>query len=321
MKHHFAHGVSDEVKMAFNLEVVVATVVLALLLHIFWRCCFSFYLNHVKKYISSCSSSSAAASGLEPSKIAAVEEILNYTFKDKRLLEEALTHSSCREGISYDRLEFLGDAALGLTVAIHFFRLEPRLNSDQLTRLRKKSVCNARLAYLAARLGLYRYVRRKDTAILNRNVKMYEDAVKQGNDHRNFTVRSPDILADVFEALAGAVYVDLDFDSTKLWTIFKDLLMVDQIKIPKDLESRKIINGAQDKLYGLCGRKKWGKPIYTCLVKEGRPQHETTMIYSVEIETDDGLLRQEGDEKYTPRDARNSAAYRLLRSLPKYPIM
>ncbi|KAE8660248.1 hypothetical protein F3Y22_tig00116954pilonHSYRG00021 [Hibiscus syriacus] len=239
MKHHFTqldHGVSDDVKMASALEVVVATVVLALVLHIFWRCCRSFYLNHVKKYISS--SSFAAASSLEPSTIAAVEEILNYTFKDKRLLEEALTHSSCREIISYDRLEFLGDAALGLTVAIHFFRSEPKLNPDQLTQRRKESVCNERLTHVAARLGLYRYIRSRN-------------------------VMSPNILADVVEALAGAVYVDLNFDSTKLWMIFKDVLMVDEIKVPKDFESREIINGAQDELYRLCGRKKWGNPIYT----------------------------------------------------------
>ncbi|KAK8488497.1 hypothetical protein V6N13_016350 [Hibiscus sabdariffa] len=361
MKHHFIQlddGVSDDVKTASNLELVVATVVLALLLQIFWRCYRSFYLNHVKKYISS-SSSSAAASSLELSRIAAVEEILNYTFKDKRLLEEALTHSSCRQSISYDRLEFLGDAALGLTIATHFFHLEPKLNSDQLTRLREKSAGNDRLAYVAARLGLYRYVRTVDTAPLNRNVKKYEEEVKQGTDHRNFTVRSPNILADIVEALAGAVYVDLNFDSAKLWTIFKDVLMMDEIKLPKEHESREIINGAQDELYGLCGKRKWGNPVYTyrsnpnrsssfrrlsliydymnqlsvlnefnnplclfsCSLVKGRSQHETTMTCSVEIETHDGMLRQEGDEKSIPKDARNSAAYLLLRSLQQSSTM
>ncbi|KAL4313486.1 hypothetical protein GQ457_01G049850 [Hibiscus cannabinus] len=317
MKHHFIQlddGVSDDVKAASNLELVVATVVLALLLQIFWRCYRSFYLNHVKKYISSSSSSSS----LEPSRIAAVEDILNYTFKDKRLLEEALTHSSCRESISYERLEFLGDAALGLTIATHFFRLEPKLNPDQLTRLREKSARNERLALVADRLELYQYVRTRDTDTLNRNVKKYEEFVKRGN----FTVRSPDILADIVEALAGAVYVDLNFDSAKLWTIFKDVLMVDKIKLPNEHQSRQIINGAQDELYGLCGKRKWGNPFYTYrLVKVGRSQHETTMTSSVEIKTHDGVLRQEGDEKYIPKDARNSAAYLMLRSLQQSSIM
>ncbi|KAK8630214.1 hypothetical protein V6N13_079017 [Hibiscus sabdariffa] len=311
----------DDGKAASNLELVVATVVLALLLQIFWRCYRSFYLDHVKKYISS-SSSSAAASSLEPSRIAAVEDILNYTFKDKRLLEEALTHSSCRESMSYERLEFLGDAALHLTIATHFFRLDPKLNPDQLTRLREKSARNERLAHVAARLGLYQYVRTRDTAPLNRNVKKYEELVKRGTDHRNFTVRSPDILADIVEALAGAVYVDLNFDSAKLWTIFKDVLMVDEIKLPKEHDSREIINGAQHELYGLCGKRKWGNPVYTHrLVKVGRSQHETTMTSSVEIKTHDGVLRQEGDEKYIPKDARNSAAYLMLRSLQQSSIM
>ncbi|KAH1108739.1 hypothetical protein J1N35_012507 [Gossypium stocksii] len=84
------------------------------------------------------SSSSSAAANMDPSIIAAVEKILKYTFQDKRLLTEALTHSSFREDMSYERLEFIGDAALGLAVATHFFSLDPQLNPGHLTQLRKK---------------------------------------------------------------------------------------------------------------------------------------------------------------------------------------
>ncbi|TYJ20944.1 hypothetical protein E1A91_A08G031400v1 [Gossypium mustelinum] len=292
MEHHFTQlddGASADVKPASNFGAMVATVLLALLLQIFCRCCRSIY---------------TAAANMDRSIIAPVEKILKYTFKDKRLLKEALTHSSCREDMSYETLEFIGDAALGLAVATHFFCLGPRLNSHQLTQLRKKSVRNKRLALVAARHELHQFVRSKDTA-LNRN------AVKQGDDLKNLAV--PDILADIVEALAGAVYLDLNFDLTKLWTIFKEVLMIDEIKVPKDFESSEII-GAQNKLYGSCGKRKWGQPVYSP-VKAKRCQHGMKYVYSVEVETDDGVRRHKGDEKSTPKDARNSAAYLLLRSL------
>lgn len=168
MEHHFTQvddGASADVKPASNFGAAVATVLLALLLQIFWRCWRSIYRNHVKKYKFS---SSSAAANLDRSTTAAVEKILKYTFKDKRLLKEALTHSSCGD-MSYKRLEFIGDAVLGLAVATHFFCLEPRLNSDRLTRLREKSVSNERLALVAARHGLCPFVRSEDPA-LNRYV-------------------------------------------------------------------------------------------------------------------------------------------------------
>ncbi|KAA3471542.1 ribonuclease 3-like protein 2 [Gossypium australe] len=318
MEHHFTQlddGASADVKPVSNFGAAVATVLLALLLQIFCRSCRSIYRNHVKKY--KFSSSSAAAANMDRSIIAAVEKILKYKFKDKRLVKEALTHSSCREDMSYERLEFIGDAALGLAVATHFFCLEPRLNSDKLTRLREKSVSNERLALVAARHELDRFFRSKDTAPLNRNVRKYVAAVKQGDDHKNLA--APAILADIVEALAGAVYLDLNFDLTKLWTIFKDVLMIDEIEVPKDFDSSEII-GAQAELYGLCGKRNWGKPVYS-LVKAERCQYEMKYVYSVEVETDDGVCRHEGDEKSTPKDARNSAAYLLLRSLQQFSII
>ncbi|XVF33958.1 hypothetical protein REPUB_Repub18cG0016000 [Reevesia pubescens] len=164
MNHHVTRhddGVSADVKAASAVEAVVATVLLALLLQVFWRCCCSCYRNHVKKYLSF---SSSSAISMEPSTIAAVEKILNYTFKSKKYLEEALTHPSCREKVPYKRLEFLGDAALGLVVATHFFCSEKlRLKSGHLTNLRKDSVSNEKLARVAAKLGLYQFVRRTDT--------------------------------------------------------------------------------------------------------------------------------------------------------------
>ncbi|XWS09765.1 hypothetical protein CRYUN_Cryun39dG0017400 [Craigia yunnanensis] len=187
--------------------------------------------------------------------------------------------------MSYERLKFFGDAALGLAVASHFFRLEQqKLTPGQLTDLRKDSV------------------------------KKYEEEVKQGDD-QNITVTYPGILADIVESLAGAVYLDVNFNLTKLWMIFKDILEVDKIMLPKDGgDGSSEITGAQNELYGLCGKRKWENPVYS-EVKVNRLKHEKKYVYSVEIGIADRVFSEEGDEKSSVKDAKNSAAYLMIRSL------
>ncbi|XVF70727.1 hypothetical protein PTKIN_Ptkin11bG0185900 [Pterospermum kingtungense] len=310
MNHHFTQlddGVSAGLETAPALSTVVATVALALLMHVLWRCCCSCHRNHVKKYLSS----SSSAADMDPWRITSVEKILKYKFKDKSLLAEALTHSSWDNNMSYERLEFLGDAALGLTVATHFFSLNPKLSPHQLTKLRKDSVSNEKLADVAAKHGLYRFVRSRNTLPFDPKViKKYEEAVKQG-----VTAIPQGIWAEIVESLAGAVYLDVNFDLTDLSKVFKGLLMVDEIKLPEDEDDGSSeITGAQDELYGLCGKRKWPKPSYSPVKAVGCPD-EMKYIYSVEIETDNGGLRVEGYEKSTVNDAKNSAAYLLLRTL------
>lgn len=91
--------------------------------------------------------------------VKAVESILNYKFKDKKLIEEALTHPSYTDGPSYQRLEFLGDSALGLAISAFFFSSYPDIGEGPLTDLRKANVSTERLARVAVRLGLYKYIR------------------------------------------------------------------------------------------------------------------------------------------------------------------
>ena len=77
-----------------------------------------------------------------------LEEKIGYTFRDRTLLENALTHSSYanehRGGLpSNERLEFLGDSILGLVVADHLYRTRPDLPEGDLTRIRAALVCRA----------------------------------------------------------------------------------------------------------------------------------------------------------------------------------
>ncbi|KAL6968928.1 Ribonuclease 3-like protein 2, partial [Sarracenia purpurea var. burkii] len=97
--------------------------------------------------------------------VRAVERILNYRFRNKRLLEEALTHSSYTESASYQRLEFLGDSALGLAISNFLFLSYPDLDPGQLSLLRSANISTEKLARVAVRHGLHRYVRHNATGL------------------------------------------------------------------------------------------------------------------------------------------------------------
>ena len=93
-----------------------------------------------------------------------LEERLGYTFRDRKRLEGALYHSSYANehrslGIhSNERLEFLGDAVLGLVTADYLFRTNPGLPEGELTRIRANLVCEGSLVVVARELNLGRYL-------------------------------------------------------------------------------------------------------------------------------------------------------------------
>jgi ribonuclease-3 len=130
----------------------------------------------------------------------ALEDHIGYKFADKALLERALTHISAISGgpqsraNSYQRLEFLGDHVLGLVVSDMLFRAYPKANEGELSR---------RLADL---------VRMETCADIARAMDL-GPAMKLGNSESHAGGRRrATILADVCEALIGAVFVDGGYD-------------------------------------------------------------------------------------------------------------
>ena len=97
--------------------------------------------------------------------VSAVEDILGYTFNNKKLLEDALTHPSCIDSVSYQRLEFVGDAVLGLAFANFVFLGYPDVDQGILSLLRAANISTEKLARVAVRHGLYRYVRHNALAL------------------------------------------------------------------------------------------------------------------------------------------------------------
>ena len=125
---------------------------------------------------------------------AALHEALGYTFNDPKLLEAALTHRSAA-GRHNERLEFLGDAVLALSIAQVLFESLPRAREGELTRLRAALVKRDTLAEIAAEIELGNYLR------------LGPGELKSGGFRRE------SILADALEALIGAIFVESGLDA------------------------------------------------------------------------------------------------------------
>jgi ribonuclease-3 len=127
---------------------------------------------------------------------------ISYPFRDKRLLRQALTHRSCfqtseEHKLSNERLELLGDAVLGLVVTETLYRHYPDKSEGELTRLKSLMVSREVLAREAVQLDLGKFMR-----------------LGSGEEQSGGRSRRS-ILADAFEALLGAVYLDGGFTAAR----------------------------------------------------------------------------------------------------------
>lgn len=122
----------------------------------------------------------------------ALEERINYEFKNPALLKEALTHSSFVNGKNHhsnERLEFLGDSVLSVVVSKYLFE-NLEMPEGQLTKLRASIVCEHSLFPFAEKIKL------------GEEIFMGKGEENTGGRHRR------SILADAFEALIAAIYLD-----------------------------------------------------------------------------------------------------------------
>jgi ribonuclease-3 len=129
-------------------------------------------------------------------RLGAIEDRLGYRFKDTALLERALTHRSHAhertdgESFQYERLEFLGDALLGFVVSDWLYKGDSEAPEGLLTRRRQAVVRTSTLAATARELGL-------------------GEAIRLGRgEERTGGREKPSLLADLFEAVLGAIYMD-----------------------------------------------------------------------------------------------------------------
>ncbi|GMI66250.1 RNAse II-like 1 [Hibiscus trionum] len=152
-----------------------------------------------------------------------VERILSYEFKNKGLLEEAFTHASLGLSISNERLEYVGDSVLNLLFTKQQFFEYPNLPPGALTRLRAANVDTEKLARVAVRHGLHRYLRHKKP-LLEEQIRQFSEEIQRYPLHSNGLIEVPKALADVVESTIGAVFIDTNFSIDLVWKVFKDLL-------------------------------------------------------------------------------------------------
>lgn len=131
----------------------------------------------------------------------ALEERLGYSFRNRALLETALTHSSYANEnrasgiVCNERLEFLGDSVLGVTVADFLYRHFPDMPEGRMTRLRAELVCEQSLHRVALELHLGDYLR-----------------LGKGEEHNGGRKRVS-ILSDAVEAVIAAMYLDAGMET------------------------------------------------------------------------------------------------------------
>lgn len=135
-----------------------------------------------------------------------LSKVLTYDFKDKNLIKTAITHTSfaneARGRVDHnERLEFLGDSVLSLSVSEFIYKTYPKLPEGSMTKLRAGVVSEFTLAKIAKSMGLGKYLRLGKGEQIN------------GGRHRD------SILADAFEAIIAAIYLDGGLEPAKEFVI------------------------------------------------------------------------------------------------------
>ena len=213
--------------------------------------------------------------------------IHGYEFDDSTLLELALTHRSV-SARNNERLEFLGDSLLGLIVSIEIMKKFPRSSEGELTRIRASLVNGESLANVANQLGIGEMV-------------LLGDGEKKSGGYRR-----PSILADVFEALIGAIYLDSNFETVKrlVLDIFRERIESFETKTTTTKDSKTIL---QEHLQS----HNLPLPVYNTLEEKG-PDHQKD--FRVECKT--VLLEQnESATAGSKRKAEQAAAALTLKKL------
>ena len=191
---------------------------------------------------------------------------LSVQFNNINLLNQALTHTSyaneCKNSIIMhnERLEFLGDAVLDVIVSEYLFRQLPSLPEGELTKARAVVVCESTLARSSAELGIGEYL------FLGKG-----EASSGGRERSS-------ILADTFEAIIGAIYMDSGFESSArfvLKQLHADLILVEHGEYFKDYKTllQEVIQKDND-----------SKVIYE-IIDESGPDHHKMFKVAVLVNT------------------------------------
>lgn len=218
-----------------------------------------------------------------------IESIVGQAVEDLSLYRKALTHRSLlrshpqRHLLSNERLEFLGDAFLDLAISEELYERYPSEDEGFLTRMRAKLVSEQPLA---------RYARHLD---LGTHLLMSENAAR--NDGRN----NPSLLADAFEALVGAVYLDLGHHAARVFVRDRALAPFDLAEVAAQDANYK------SRLLERMQAEGRSQPTYRVVHQEG-PSHDRTFTVEVWV----GDTAYERGTASSKQEAEQNAARRTL---------
>lgn len=223
---------------------------------------------------------------MKPNKVKEFEEKIGYSFSNKTLMIQALSHSSfvnekhlpkheCNE-----RLEFLGDAVLELISSEFLFQKYEKLPEGELTKLRAAAVCEQSLAFSAREIMLSEYLLLGNGEILT------------GGKNRD------SILSDALEAMIGAIYLDGGLTNAKEF-IGKHIL--------NDLEKKQLFYDSKTIFQEIVQSKNLGKISYRVIGESG-PDHDKKFLEAVYIDEKE-YGRGEG---HTKKGAEQLAAYKAI---------
>ncbi len=219
-----------------------------------------------------------------------LEKNLNYSFKNKELLKNALTHKSYNEGLQKklpdnEKLEFLGDSVINLVITEYLFKTYKKWDEGELSKLKAHLVSCNFLAELARSILLNDYI------LLGKG-----EEKNNGRDNRKIT-------ASLFEAVIGAVYLDSSFKTAAsvVISLIKDSL---DIFSEKDIK----INDYKSELQEVIQEKNNSLPYYRIIDEVGKPPN---IVFTAAVYIDNNeIARGRGKNK---RQAEQDAALNALK--------
>ena len=222
-----------------------------------------------------------------------LQALIGYHFSDAALFDEALTHRSyaneqrtkCADN---ERLEFLGDAILGLVIAEALFSGDPLRSEGELSRLRSELVNAATLAQLARKIDL------------GASLKLGRGEVKAGGGDKE------NILADAFEALLGAIYLEAGSDAAR--TVILNLFARAMLETAQQRGNSDYKSQLQEYLQSL----QQTPPEYLLIETVG-PEHERIFVVEARIP---GQLLGVGQGR-SKKEAEQAAAGAALKTLQR----
>ena len=216
-----------------------------------------------------------------------LEDSLGYKFKQKKYLCVALTHSSYANESngrmkSYERLEFLGDAVLSIITSDYIFKHCPQLPEGELTKLRAALVCEKTLCRFSRHLNIGQYIQ-----------------LSRGERHSGGENR-PSILADVFEAIIAAIYLDGGIEEARKFVL---KFIIPEISNPKVESFRDYKTDLQEIV-----QKNPEESVEYILINQSGPDHNKRFTVEVRV-NDNAIGKGSGKSK---KEAEQQAAREAL---------